>query len=53
MTPELSIVIPVRNEAPNIRPLYDELTTTLVRGGRSYEIIIIDDERQCCTFVFG
>jgi glycosyltransferase involved in cell wall biosynthesis len=50
MTPELSIVIPVRNEAPNIRPLYDELTTTLVRGGRSYEIIIIDDGSTDDTF---
>ena len=50
MNPELSIVIPVRNESPNIRPLYDELTTTLVRGGRSYEIIVIDDGSTDDTF---
>ena len=50
MTPELSIVIPVRNESPNIKPLYDELTTTLVRGGRSYEIIVIDDGSTDDTF---
>jgi glycosyltransferase involved in cell wall biosynthesis len=50
MTPDLSVVIPVRNESPNIRPLYDELTTTLVRGGRSYEIIIIDDGSTDDTF---
>jgi glycosyltransferase involved in cell wall biosynthesis len=50
MTPELSIVFPVRNEEPNVRPLYDELTTTLVRGGRSYEIIIIDDGSTDDTF---
>ena len=50
MTPELSIVIPVRNESPNIRPLYDELTSTLVRGARSYEIIIIDDGSTDDTF---
>ena len=50
MTPELSVVIPVRNESPNIRPLYDELTTTLVQGGRSYEIIIIDDGSTDDTF---
>jgi glycosyltransferase involved in cell wall biosynthesis len=43
MTPELSIIIPVRNELPNIKPVYDELTDTLGRFGRSYEIIIIDD----------
>ncbi len=50
MTPELSIVIPVRNESPNIKPLYDELTTTLVRAGRSYEIIVIDDGSTDDTF---
>jgi glycosyltransferase involved in cell wall biosynthesis len=50
MTPELSIVIPVRNESPNITPLYDELTDTLVRFGRSYEIIVIDDGSTDDTF---
>ena len=50
MTPELSIVIPVLNESPNIKDLYDELTTTLVGGGRSYEIIIIDDGSTDDTF---
>jgi glycosyltransferase involved in cell wall biosynthesis len=43
MTPELSIVIPVRNESPNITPLYDELTQTLGQYGRSYEIVVVDD----------
>lgn len=43
MTPELSIVIPVHNESPNLTPLYDELTRTLEDYGRSYEIIVIDD----------
>src|SRR5262245_19371665 len=50
MSPELSIVIPVRNESPNIKGLYDELTTTLVRSGRSYEIIVIDDGSTDDTF---
>jgi glycosyltransferase involved in cell wall biosynthesis len=50
MTPDLSIVIPVLNEAPNIEELYNELTGTLVRGGRSYEIIIIDDGSVDETF---
>jgi glycosyltransferase involved in cell wall biosynthesis len=50
MTPELSIVIPVRNESPNIKPLYDELTTTLVQAGRSYEIIMVDDGSTDDTF---
>jgi glycosyltransferase involved in cell wall biosynthesis len=43
MTPELSIVIPVRNESHNISPLYDELTQTLGAFGRSYEIVAVDD----------
>jgi glycosyltransferase involved in cell wall biosynthesis len=43
MTPELSIVIPVHNESPNITPLYDELTRTMERYGRSYELLIVDD----------
>jgi glycosyltransferase involved in cell wall biosynthesis len=50
MTPELSIVVPVFNEEPNIKDLYDELTTTLVNGGRSYEILIIDDGSTDGTF---
>jgi glycosyltransferase involved in cell wall biosynthesis len=43
MEPELSIVIPVHNESPNIKDLYDELTQTLIEYGRSYELIIVDD----------
>ncbi len=43
MTPDLSIVIPIRNESPNIRPLYDEVMATLAASGRSFEVIVIDD----------
>lgn len=43
MTPELSIVIPVHNESPNIQPLYAELTSMLGQYGRSYELLIVDD----------
>ena len=43
MTPDLSIVIPIRNESPNIRPLYDEVMGTLAAHGRSFEVIVIDD----------
>jgi glycosyltransferase involved in cell wall biosynthesis len=50
MTPDLSIVIPVLNESPNIDRLYNELTDTLVRGGRTYEIIIVDDGSTDETF---
>jgi glycosyltransferase involved in cell wall biosynthesis len=43
MTPDLSIVIPVRNEAANVEPLHRELSETLEAAGRSYEVIFIDD----------
>jgi len=43
MPPELSIVIPIRNESPNIRPLYDELMAALSAAGRPFEVIVIDD----------
>jgi glycosyltransferase involved in cell wall biosynthesis len=43
MVPELSVVIPIRNEAPCLEELHRELTETLVAWGRLYEIIIVDD----------
>jgi glycosyltransferase involved in cell wall biosynthesis len=43
MSPDLSIVIPVRNESANVEPLHRELTETLESSGRSYEVIFIDD----------
>jgi glycosyltransferase involved in cell wall biosynthesis len=50
MIPEISVVIPMRNEAPNVEELYRELTATLQRFGRSYEIIAIDDGSVDDTF---
>ena len=43
MPPELSVVIPILNEAPNLEPLYRELTETLGAWGRPYEVIFVDD----------
>ena len=40
---DLSVVIPIRNEAPSLVELHRELTETLGSTGRSYEIIIVDD----------
>jgi glycosyltransferase involved in cell wall biosynthesis len=50
VSPELSVVIPVQNESPNIKPLYDELTQTLGQYGRSYELLIVDDGSTDDTF---
>jgi glycosyltransferase involved in cell wall biosynthesis len=43
VTPELSLVIPIYNEAPNLEPLYRELTDALGAWGRPYEVILVDD----------
>src|SRR6185503_2530954 len=43
MTPEISVVIPIRNEAPSLVELHRELTETLTAWGRPYELLIIDD----------
>lgn len=40
---ELSVVIPIRNEAESLDELYRELTAALEAWGRSYEILVIDD----------
>jgi glycosyltransferase involved in cell wall biosynthesis len=40
---ELSVVIPIRNEAPGLEELHREITATLEPWGRPYEVIVIDD----------
>jgi len=41
--PDISVVIPIRNEAPALKDLHREVTQTLAGWGRSYELIIVDD----------
>jgi len=43
MPPEISIVIPVMNEAENVEPLHGELVAALGPVGRPYEIVFVDD----------
>ena len=43
MDPELSVVIPLYNEAQSIEPLYQELSAALAGIGRTYEVIVVDD----------
>ena len=50
MTPEISVVIPLRDEELNVGPLYEELTATLRAVGRPYEIILVDDGSEDLTF---
>jgi glycosyltransferase involved in cell wall biosynthesis len=50
MTPEISVVVPMRNESPNVAELYRELTAALGGFGRPYEILAIDDGSTDDTF---
>jgi glycosyltransferase involved in cell wall biosynthesis len=50
MIPEISVVVPLRNEAPNVGDLYAKLTTALGVLGRPYELICIDDGSTDETF---
>ena len=43
MTPEISVVIPLFNEALNLGELYGELTKSLEATNRTYELILVDD----------
>lgn len=48
--PELSVVLPVYNEAENILPLFEELMPVLEATGRSFEIIAVDDGSRDDSF---
>jgi dolichol-phosphate mannosyltransferase len=41
-TPDVSVIVPVRNEAGNIEPLIREIAAAL-SGRRSFEIVYVDD----------
>ena len=43
MSLDLSVVVPVYNEADNLGPLHAELTQALAGSGRSYEVVYVDD----------
>jgi glycosyltransferase involved in cell wall biosynthesis len=43
MLPDLSVVIPIRNESANLGELHRQFTESLSAWGRPYEIILIDD----------
>jgi glycosyltransferase involved in cell wall biosynthesis len=43
MSVELSVVVPVYNEAENLLPLQTELSAALEQLGRPYEVVYVDD----------
>lgn len=42
-TPDLSVIVPLLNEEPNVIPLYEELTSVLTAAAIAYELILVDD----------
>ena len=50
MVPDLSVVIPLYNEEPNVVELHRQLTAALGAWGRSYELLLIDDGSTDGTF---
>ncbi len=44
--PYISVVIPVYNESENLEQLYQRLTASLDKVGKSYEIILVNDGSQ-------
>jgi len=49
-TLHLSVVVPLRDEEPNVAPLHEELTRVLGGLGLPYELILIDDGSSDRTF---
>ncbi len=43
MTPEISIVVPLRDEEPSVTLLHAELSAVMPRTGRAWELILVDD----------
>lgn len=41
--PDISVVIPVFNEAPNLKELHERLVNVMEPLGRSFEIVAVDD----------
>jgi glycosyltransferase involved in cell wall biosynthesis len=50
MTPEISVVVPMRNESLNVERLYRDVTSSLTQFGRSYELVAVDDGSRDDTF---
>lgn len=42
-TPHISVIIPIYNEAPNIRSLLDDVFQVMRAYGRTFEVIVADD----------
>ena len=50
MTPDISVVVPLRDEERNVVPLHEELTAAIAPLGVPYELILVDDGSEDGTF---
>jgi glycosyltransferase involved in cell wall biosynthesis len=50
VTPEVSVVVPLRDEELNVVPLHQELSSVLAGLGVPYELILIEDGSVDATF---
>ncbi len=50
MSVDLTVVIPVKDEAPNLGPLYEELTQALAAWPGTWEVLFIDDGSTDASF---
>lgn len=50
MSAEIAIVVPLYNEAENVRPLVEELCRVFARETRSWEIVLVDDASKDATW---
>jgi glycosyltransferase involved in cell wall biosynthesis len=50
MAPDISLVIPLRDEERNVVPLHEEITVVMRALGIPYELILVDDGSEDQTF---
>src|SRR4029079_10476252 len=50
MDPEISVVVPMRNESPSVDQLYREVVGSLTAFGRPFELVAVDDGSTDDTF---
>jgi len=50
LEPEISVVVPLFNEAENVRRLYYTLTSAMEEFGRPWEVIFVDDGSSDSTY---
>ena len=48
--PDISVVVPLRDEEPNVVALHTELSAVMERLGRTYELIFVEDGSRDATF---